>query len=108
MSRHSTGRHRTAPPAAPRRSTARHAAPPAPARLRSGTRRGIAMAAAVGLFGLGSTGAGVLAALTATASNGSPLTNTSGTLLLTLADAGDGFSQNITAMAHGKAALAEM
>ncbi len=57
--------------------------------------------AAVGASVLVATGVGVWATLTATAANVTPEQVSSGTLKLTLANSGAGFSQNITNLAPG-------
>jgi hypothetical protein len=69
---------------------------------RSGrTRRTTATAVAFAVCGLAITGTGVYAALNATAFNSSAEHVTSGTLSLTLADNGDGFSQSVSNLAPG-------
>jgi spore coat-associated protein N len=57
------------------------------------------LAAAVAIGGLVLTAGGVYAGLNAIATNSTPQTVTSGTLKLTMADNGAGFSQNISDMA---------
>ena len=61
----------------------------------------LAAAGAVGALGLSLTGAGVYAALTAQATNTTAEAVTSGTLSLTMADTGTGFSQAISNLAPG-------
>jgi hypothetical protein len=67
---------------------------------KSGTSR-VALAGAVGVVGLSLTGAGVYAALTAQAKNVTAQAVSSGTLKLTMADNGTGFSQAISNLAPG-------
>jgi hypothetical protein len=64
-------------------------------------RRRTAAGVACALIGIAVTGAGVYAALNATAFNTSPQSVTSGTVKLTLADNGDGFTQSISLLAPG-------
>lgn len=61
----------------------------------------LAAAGAVGAVGLSLTGAGVYAALTAQATNTTAEAVSSGTLSLTMADSGAGFSQAISNLAPG-------
>lgn len=56
---------------------------------------------ALGLTTLAITGAGVYAALTASASNTAPQSISSGTLSLTMTNSGNGFAQSITNIAPG-------
>jgi spore coat-associated protein N len=72
-----------------------------PMAVRSRRSRRTAGAAAFMLLGLAVTGAGVYAALNATAFNTSAQTVSSGTLKLTMAANGAGFSSSITNMAPG-------
>jgi spore coat-associated protein N len=64
-------------------------------------KRRTAAAAAFAIAGLAITGAGVYAALSATAFNTSPETVTSGTLKLEMSANGDGFTQSVSNLAPG-------
>jgi spore coat-associated protein N len=96
-------RHTASRAAAPG-SLAPHRAPAEGRRARRGAVRAPASAARialVGLVGVAVTAGGVYAALSATAFNSTAQSVTSGTLKLTMADNGAGFTQSITNLAPG-------